>query len=81
MSILRTCADGPADCAPAVAEPGARPRKVVDRVRLVFDHLALWRERARQRRQLLTLDARALADIGLGRAEAEAEADKPFWRP
>lgn len=39
-----------------------------------------WRERARQRRDLMALDARELRDIGLSRADAEAEGSKPFWR-
>lgn len=41
---------------------------------------ALWLARSRQRRQLLTLDDRMLADIGISRADAQAEARKPFWR-
>lgn len=40
-----------------------------------------WQQRAAQRRRLLQLDARMLADIGLSRADAEREAMKPFWRP
>jgi len=42
--------------------------------------LAGWAERARQRRALLTLDDRMLADIGLTRADVRREYDKPFWR-
>ena len=42
---------------------------------------ALWRQRARQRRQLLRLDDGLLKDIGLTRCDAETEAAKPFWRP
>ncbi|WP_432474080.1 DUF1127 domain-containing protein [Amphritea sp. HPY] len=34
----------------------------------------------RSRRQLLTLDNRALKDIGISRAEALAEAGKPAWK-
>lgn len=34
----------------------------------------------RSRRQLLTLDSRALKDIGISRAEALAEAGKPAWK-
>ncbi len=41
---------------------------------------ALWIARSSQRRLLLTLDGRLLADIGISSAEAEAEARKPFWR-
>lgn len=42
--------------------------------------LALWRDRARQRRCLARLDDRLLRDIGLTRRDAEHEAAKPFWR-
>ena|SRR5690348_4916917 len=45
-----------------------------------FDLIFLWYERARERRQLATLDARMLADIGVDTATAGNEADKPFWR-
>jgi uncharacterized protein YjiS (DUF1127 family) len=39
-----------------------------------------WLERARERRQLLGLDERALQDFGASRADAAREGDKPFWR-
>ena len=42
--------------------------------------LLVWLERARERRQLLSLSDRALQDFGKSRADAEAEGDKPFWR-
>jgi len=34
---------------------------------------------ARQRRQLLALDERALKDIGISRADAFREANRDFW--
>ena len=37
-------------------------------------------DRQLQRRILLELDDRMLADIGLTREQAEAEARKPLWR-
>lgn len=37
-------------------------------------------DRWRQRRRLLELDDRMLADIGLSRQDALDEARKPFWR-
>lgn len=37
-------------------------------------------ERRRQRRHLLGLDDRSLADIGISRREALEEARKPFWK-
>ena len=39
-----------------------------------------WQERARSRRLLMTLDDRALRDIGIDRAIADEEANRPFWR-
>jgi len=39
-----------------------------------------WLERARERRQLLALDDRALQDFGASRADASREGTKPFWR-
>jgi uncharacterized protein YjiS (DUF1127 family) len=37
-------------------------------------------ERARQRRELLSLGDRALQDFGASRCDAAREGDKPFWR-
>ena len=42
--------------------------------------LATWRERARQRKELATLDARTLRDLGLSASDVNFEANKPFWR-
>lgn len=42
--------------------------------------LALWRRRARSRRELRELDEHLLRDIGVSRGVAEHEAAKPFWR-
>ncbi len=42
--------------------------------------LALWIERATQRRALAELDDRLLKDVGISRSEARQEAAKPFWR-
>jgi uncharacterized protein YjiS (DUF1127 family) len=50
---------------------------VVDRV---VTTLLDWQERARQRRQLLSLDTAALKDFGRSRADAVAEGERPFWR-
>ena len=46
----------------------------------VLDVVAAWSQRARERRQLLTLDERMLKDIGANRADAWQEARKPFWQ-
>jgi len=42
--------------------------------------LLVWLERARERRQLLSLSDRALQDFGQSRADAESEGNKLFWR-
>lgn len=42
--------------------------------------LALWIERATQRRALAELDDHLLEDVGISRSEARQEAAKPFWR-
>ena len=39
-----------------------------------------WRERAWLRRELPTIDARILRDIGITREALEREAEKPIWR-
>lgn len=46
----------------------------------IFDTIALWRERARQRRALAILPDYMLNDIGVSRIEAWREAEKPFWQ-
>jgi uncharacterized protein YjiS (DUF1127 family) len=46
----------------------------------LFEVVAVWSQRARERRQLLTLDERMLKDIGASRVDAWQEASKPFWR-
>ena len=42
--------------------------------------LATWRQRARQRKELSTLDSRTLRDLGLSASDVNFEANKPFWR-
>ena len=42
--------------------------------------LATWRQRARQRKELSTLDSRTLRDLGLGASDVNFEINKPFWR-
>jgi uncharacterized protein YjiS (DUF1127 family) len=51
------------------------------RLARLYSTLLLWRERARERRQLLAMTERELHDLGLSRADAWREADKPLWRP
>jgi uncharacterized protein YjiS (DUF1127 family) len=42
--------------------------------------LAVWHERAVERRQLLALGDAALKDFGASRADAACEGGRPFWR-
>ena len=41
---------------------------------------ATWRQRARERKELATLDARTLRDLGLSASDVNVEVNKPFWR-
>jgi uncharacterized protein YjiS (DUF1127 family) len=41
---------------------------------------AVWRDRAKKRRQLAAMRERDLKDIGLTRLDAAREVRKPFWR-
>jgi uncharacterized protein YjiS (DUF1127 family) len=50
------------------------------RLRRLAHLLLVWRERARQRRQLRNLGDHKLRDLGLTRADVLAESSKPFWR-
>ena len=67
------------DCSRFPSRPSlwAATRRAVDNVVMT---LLDWQERARQRRQLLTLDDAALKDFGRNSADAVCEAAKPFWR-
>jgi uncharacterized protein YjiS (DUF1127 family) len=49
-------------------------------LRCAADLLLIWHERARQRRQLSSLNDHMLRDLGLTRADVMAETSKPFWR-
>lgn len=42
--------------------------------------LALWRERARYRREFARMSERELSDIGVSRSQIAGEINKPFWR-
>ena len=55
---------------PAPVAPGLR----------LFATLVLWARNVRTRRQLASLDDRALADVGISRGERLAELERPFWR-
>jgi uncharacterized protein YjiS (DUF1127 family) len=59
-----------------------KPRRsyVLQAVVGVFEHLAVWQDRRRQRSILARLDDRMLRDIGLTYADVEGEIAKPFWR-
>ncbi len=50
------------------------------RVTRLFDLLIAWQRRTNERRHLMRLDNRLLADMGLSRADVEREYRTPFWR-
>lgn len=45
-----------------------------------FSMILAWMERARERRQLVSLNDTMLKDLGISRADAEREYPKPYWR-
>ena len=49
-------------------------------LRNLMDIAVRWQERAHERRRLIDMEDRMLADIGLSRTDAQAEFNKPFWR-
>ena len=62
--------------------PAARraPTSIGTAVARLSMMLALWHERACQRRHLLSLGDAALKDFAASRADAGFEGAKPFWR-
>ncbi len=49
-------------------------------VQRAIERLLTWQRRVNERRHLMQLDDRLLADMGITRADAEHEYRKPFWR-
>ncbi len=79
MAHARNCS------AKAVLAPAPAARAVGGENRVVwyrrwFAALRAIYIRDRERRELLSLDDRTLADIGRTRCDALAEAEKPFWK-
>jgi len=64
---------------PAI-DPRRRSARLMRALRNILDTAAKWRERARQRRELASLDDSLFKDIGVRRADASREWRKPFWR-
>ena len=64
----------------SVRKPAPAGAGLGERVVALFDRLATWNERRRQRRALEALPDHLLSDIGISRADADYEAEKPFWR-
>ena len=64
------------------ARVSLKPRRsyVLQAVVGVFEQLAVWQDRRRQRFTLARLDDRMLHDIGLTSADVDRELSKPFWR-
>jgi uncharacterized protein YjiS (DUF1127 family) len=46
----------------------------------LIDRVISWNRRARDRRQLASLDDRALRDMNIDRATVENESTMSFWR-
>ena len=75
---------------PAIVLRGWRPReierqqslseRIAAAARAAVDQVGEWRERARSRRALLTLDDHMLRDLGIDRATAQYMGSRPFWR-
>ncbi len=61
---------------PRPIHPDRRPGPV----QRVIERLLTWQRRANERRHLMQIDDRLLADMGITRADAEHEYRKPFWR-
>ena len=60
----------------------SRALKIVRRtISKTLETIAIWQERAEQRKALRELDPRLLKDIGINRIDAGREAGKPFWLP
>jgi uncharacterized protein YjiS (DUF1127 family) len=79
-SSLRTSArPEPAAAVPshAVVTPRASWRLILD---LIVGTLRVWRRRSVARRELASLDARMLRDIGLDPGTVDYEASQWFWR-
>ena len=55
-------------------------RKAVRDLLELLEMVAVWSQRSRERRQLMTLDDRMLQDIGVSRSDAWREFEKPVWR-
>ena len=53
---------------------------VSDALIVALNGLMRWRERARERRQLLAMTDRELRDIAITRVDAWREANKPLWK-
>jgi|SaaInlV_150m_DNA_6_1039752.scaffolds.fasta_scaffold49361_2 uncharacterized protein YjiS (DUF1127 family) len=65
----------------AIAEIGAgMGRRFTSDALQIWALLCLWQRRDVARRQLATMPAHNLADMGILQADANAEAAKGFWR-
>lgn len=74
QSIQTTCVSTLA----AVSEPRSLCQTEVANRPLAL--VKLWLARSRQRRELASLPAHLLKDIGLCEAQRQQEVSKPFWR-
>ncbi len=67
-------------CAVRIPSAGQNLSFLFTRMHSGWKTVCLWRHRARQRRQLLRLDARMLSDIGIKTDAQRHEGLKPFWQ-
>jgi uncharacterized protein YjiS (DUF1127 family) len=65
-------------CRPVVVAPRASWSLILG---LMVATLREWRRRRAARRELASLDERALRDIGLDRGVVDYEVSRSFWRP
>lgn len=73
---------GCVDCSDDIGRVNSkRKTKAIRRyLKGLSERLMVWQRNSRSRRELLSLNAYQLKDIGLTRADALQEAAKPFWK-
>lgn len=66
-------------CTPAPALPPPTPKPpLLARGAVIW---RVWRRRVEARRNLATMDARSLTELGISPAAAAYESGRPFWQP
>ena len=57
----------------------AQTASLYETVNKAWTVVSLWSARSHQRKELLSLSAAQLLDLGITRKQAQTEAAKPFW--